>query len=89
MDSAVCPVDVICLCAADGTLRPLRLQLEDGQHNLRRVDIQEIVSVKPVQYVGIEAQIFLCRAFREGREQLFELRYLIRSHAWQLIRWIC
>ena len=79
-------VDVISVCNADGTIRPLRLRLEDEQHRLLRVDIEEIVSEKQVQYVGIEAQIFLCRATVEGRKWLFELKYTIRTHTWCLMR---
>ena len=80
------PVDVISMCSAGGDIRPLRLRLEDEQHRLLRVDIEEIVSEKQVQYVGIEAQIFLCRATVEGRKWLFELNYTIRTHTWCLMR---
>ena len=80
------PVDVISVCSADGEIRPLRLRMEDEQHQLLRVDIEEIVSMKPVQYVGIEAQIFLCKACVKGKEWLFELKYTIRSHNWCLYR---
>ena len=80
------PVDVISVCTADGEIRPLRLRMEDEQHQLLRVDIEEIVSMKPVQYVGIEAQIFLCKACVKGKEWLFELKYTIRSHNWCLYR---
>lgn len=76
------PVDVISVCHADGEIRPLRLRMEDENHQLLRVDIDEIVSIKEIQYVGIEAQIFLCRATVEGKKWLFELKYTIRSHFW-------
>jgi hypothetical protein len=80
------PVDVISMCSAGGDIRPLRMRLEDEQHQLMRVDIDEVVSSKPVQYVGIEAQIFLCRATVEGKKWLFELKYTIRTHKWCLLR---
>ena len=80
------PVDVISMCSAGGDIRPLRLRLEDEQHQLLRVDIDEIVSSKPVQYVGIEAQIFLCRATVEGKKWLCELKYTIRTHKWCFLR---
>ena len=80
------PVDVSSMCSAGGDIRPLRLRLEDEQHRLLRVDIEEIGSEKQVQYVGIEAQIFLCRATVEGRKWLFELKYTIRTHTWCLMR---
>ena len=80
------PVDVISACIADGEIRPLRLRMEDEEHQLLRIDIDEIVSMKPVQFVGIEAQIFLCKAFVKGKEWLFELKYTIRTHSWCLYR---
>ncbi len=86
MEGCMCPVDVISVCSADGTIRPLRFRMEDEDHQLLRVDIDEIISCRFVQYVGIEAQIFLCRAMVKGRKTLFELKYTIRSHSWCLLR---
>ena len=80
------PVDVICVCSADGDIRPLRFRMEDEHHQLLRVDIDEIVSARDVQFVGIEARIFLCRATVGQKEWLFELRYTIRSHNWCFLR---
>ncbi len=79
-------VDVISVCSADGEIRPLRLRMEDEEHQLLRIDIEEIVNMKPVQYAGIEAQIFLCKATVKGKEWMFELKYTIRSHNWRLMR---
>lgn len=81
-----CPVDVISMCSAGGEIRPLRLRLETEDHRLLRVDIDEVISSKKIQYVGIEAQIFLCRAMVEGKQWLFELKYTIRSHSWCFVR---
>lgn len=86
MEQKICPVDVICVCSADGDIRPLRLRMEDEQHRLLRIDIEEVISTRDVQFVGIEARIFLCRATVESRRWLFELRYTIRSHNWCLLR---
>lgn len=80
------PVDVISVCSADGEIKPLRLRMEDEAHGLLRIDITEVVSVKLVQYVGIEAQIFLCKAMVKGKEWMFELKYTIRTHNWCLFR---
>lgn len=86
MEQTTCPVDVIAMCNADGQIRPLRFRMEDEDHQLLRVDIDEVVSCKQIQYVGIEAEIFLCRANVRGKNTLFELRYTIRSHSWCLLR---
>ena len=86
MESHKCPVDVISICTAGGDIRPLRLRMEDEHHQLMRVDIEEVISVKEIQYVGIEAHVFLCRAIVRQKEWLFELRYSIRTHSWCLLR---
>ena len=80
------PVDVISVCSADGSIKPLRLRMEDEEHQLLRIDIEEVISCKEIQYVGIEAHVFLCRATVRQREWLFELRYTIRTHSWCLLR---
>lgn len=80
------PVDVISVCSANGDIKPLRLRMEDEEHQLLRIDIHEIISMKPIQFVGIEAQIFLCRSVVQGKEWLFELKYTIRTHTWCILR---
>ena len=86
MEQKNCPVDVIAMCSAGGEIRPLRFRMEDEAHQLRRIDIDEVINCRPIQYVGIEAKVFLCRATVGGQETLFELRYTIRSHSWSLLR---
>ena len=86
MSGNVYPVDVISVCSANGDIRPLRFRMEDEDHQLLRVNIDEVVSTKFIQHVGVEAQIFLCRAVVKGKSTLFELRYTIRSHNWCLLR---
>lgn len=86
MEPKMCPVDVISMCSASGEIRPLRLRMEDEAHQLLRIDIEEIISVRQVQYVGIEATIFLCRATVREKKWLFELKYTIRTHCWCLMR---
>ena len=89
MQPNICPVDVISVCSANGDIRPLRFRMEDESHRLLRVDIDEVISSRQIQYVGIEAHIFLCRATVEQRKWLFELKYTIRSHSWCLLRKVC
>ena len=89
MEQTVCPVDVISMCSAGGEIRPLRFRMEDEDHQLIRIDVEEIVSCKKIQYVGIEAQLFLCWATVRGKRTLFELRYTIRTHRWCLMRKVC
>ena len=50
------------------------------------LNIDEVISVKEVQYVGIEAFVFLCRATVEASRWLVELKYTVRTHTWCLMR---
>ena len=86
MGEQIYPVDVISMCSANGDIRPLRLRMEDEEHQLLRIDIEEVIGSKEIQYVGIEAHVFLCRATVRGKQWLFELKYTIRSHCWHLQR---
>lgn len=86
MEQKNCPVDVISVCSANGDIRPLRLRVENEFHQRYRVDIDEIIHVKEIRYVGAEAHIFLCRAAFGDAQWLFELKYTIRTHTWYLIR---
>jgi len=82
----MCPVDVISVCSANGELRPLRLRVEDESRQMVQVNIEQILSVKEIPYVGAEAQIYLCRAVVWDRKWVFELKYAIRSHTWYLLK---
>ena len=86
MDERNTPIDVISFCSADGEIKPLRFRMEEEDHTLRRIDIAQVISTRKIQYVGIEAHIFLCKALVEGKEWLFELKYTIRTHCWCLFR---
>ncbi len=71
------------------TIRTHTLRMEDECHQLLRVDSEEIVNIRQVQYVGIEATVFLCRATVGKQPWLFELKYTIRTHTWCLMRRVC
>lgn len=79
-------VDVISVCHADGSIEPLRLRVEGEQHQLVRVDIEEVVSRREIPHVGMEAHVFLCRGTMENQCCMFELMYLFRAHCWRILR---
>lgn len=78
-------VDVISVCSANGQIRPLRIQLEDENRQLLRINIEKIMDVKDVSHVGVEGQIFRCRAMVWERSWVFDLKYTFRNHTWQLL----
>ena len=86
MDAVNLPIQVISVCSADGQLQPLRFRFEDENHAMHTVNVLEVVDVRAVTYVGIEAFRFLCKAEEGGMRHLFELNYAVRSHRWNLLR---
>lgn len=82
------PIEMISVCGVDGALTPLRFRLEDETHCLQTVAITRVISCKPIQYAGIDALQYLCKAVTDGRERLFELRYTLRTHCWTLFQMV-
>ena len=68
------PIQVLSCCDACGNLQPLRFS------------VTEIVDGRRVEYVGLEAFVFLCKAHLDGREKLYELRYTVATHRWTLAK---
>ena len=79
-------IEVISVFAADGTITPLRFRMEDEAHCLQTVIISQVVFATPIQYAGIDAIQYLCKAHTDDRERLFELRFTVRTHRWTLFR---
>lgn len=79
-------IEMISFCGTDGDIKPLRFRMENEDQSLVTVAISQIVYVKPIQYAGVDAIQYLCKANVDGREKLFELRYTVRSHCWTLFR---
>lgn len=80
------PVEMISVCTVDGTITPLRFRMEDEGHMLQTIVIRQVICFKPIQYAGVDAIQYLCKAVVEDRETLFELRYTVRTHRWSLFR---
>ena len=88
MERHSCPVDVISVCSAEGEIRPLRLRLENEIKELQRVDVEEILRIDRVPYIGVEAYVFLCKVKLGHGWRLLELKYSIRSHTWWILRFL-
>lgn len=86
MDALNLPIQMICICAADGAIKPIRFRLEDSEYQIQTISICKVLSCKEIRYVGIEAFVYVCSAIIEGQEKQFELRYTIRTHSWVLFR---
>ena len=82
-------VDMISVCNADGSLRPLRFRFADRDQTIRRVQVLEVLACREIKYVTVEAYEYTCRARTEERETLVRVRYAIRTHRWSLHRRVC
>lgn len=82
-------VEMICVCAVDGKLTPIRFRMEDEEHCLKTVHIEQILAIKPIQYAGIDAIQYLCKVRLQGLERMIELRYTIKTHRWTVFRTVC
>ena len=88
MDCENLPIQVIVHCDAHGDLRPLRFRYEDRQHQIHTVQVEQVADIRKVEFVGIEAILYLCKAKTDGKEHLYELKYTVQTHKWVLFRQI-
>ena len=79
-------LEMLAVCGADGSLRPLRFRFKDEDHQTRLGKVLEILSCTEIRYVNTEAYNFVCRVRIGEREQLLDVRYSIRTHKWCLQR---
>lgn len=80
-------VDVITLCGADGTVRPLRLRLRlENEGQALRVDILRVIHTKEISRPGSEGRIFDCFGRIGLLECRVELKYCPRSQVWLLLK---
>ena len=83
MEERAQPVDVICVCTAEGEIRPLRFRLTDGGQALR-VDIDQILQVNRDVHFGSESITFQCGAVLFRQRLSFSLKYCVRAGKWFL-----
>jgi len=86
MDKVNIPIQVIVHCEAGGELNPLRFQYEDEKHLLHTVHIDQITDSRQTSFVGINAIHYICKAEEHGKEHMYELKYTINTHKWDMIR---
>jgi len=78
------PVQVITVVDTTGDMTPLRFRYEAEDHSLQTVNIEKTISRQDCNYVGQQCVKYVCKAVKDEREVLFEMKYLIASHKWVL-----
>lgn len=86
MDIQAIQIEMISVCSFEGKLRPLRFRFEDEEKCLQTISVTQVIDRREITYVGVEYFLFICKGTMQERERLFELRYAVRSHRWELFR---
>lgn len=86
MDVLRIQVEMISVCGFEGKLRPLRFRFEDEERCLQTVSVTQVLDRREITYVDVEYFFFVCKGIQQERERLFELRYEVRAHRWELFR---
>ncbi|SHJ56944.1 hypothetical protein [Parasporobacterium paucivorans] len=86
MQNSNIPIEAISLFSTLGDIRPLRIRLEDNEHRLITLNIDEVVYCRESSLLGINTFQYVCRIHLEGHERLVELLYNVASHKWILQR---
>jgi hypothetical protein len=82
------PVDMICFCSTLGEVKPLRIRLENEEHERVSADIIEIAYRKQIKPSGLTILIYGCRLELFGEMRLAEFHYHIDSGRWTLFRMV-
>ncbi|MDF2612431.1 MAG: hypothetical protein K0S71_217 [Clostridia bacterium] len=80
------PIEAISKFNALGDIVPLKIRLEDDNHQLITASINEIVYAVENNFAGVKTFDYCCKAVIGGREQLLELRYHVANHKWIIRR---
>lgn len=76
------PIQVAALCDTTGKIHPLWFRYADKEHQVRKVDIDAVLSQKTLRYVGIRMEQYICASKIGGRRRIYELRYSVENHRW-------
>lgn len=80
------PVETISVCNTVGDIRPMRIRLEDEDHHLMVLNVEEVIYCKESNLSGILSYRYGCKVHMYGVERLIELMYNVNSHKWSVLR---
>lgn len=78
------PIQMYPVIDTTGDSHPIKFLFEDKDHTVRTVDKIKTLHTQECNYVEKRCIKCVCTApnLEEGREVMFELRFLIESHKW-------
>jgi hypothetical protein len=78
-------VDMICLSTRDGVITPIKFRIwEDEQPIIIRID--RILDRKEEKIAGNPMLIFTVLSAMNGIEQIFEIKYEVKTYKWYLYK---
>ncbi len=80
------PIEAISVCNTVGDIRPMRIRLEDEEHHLIVLNVEEVIYCKERSLSGILSYRYGCKVHMYGAERLIELMYNVNSHRWTVLR---
>ena len=80
------PIQVAALCDTTGKLHPLWFRYADEARQVRKVNIDAVLSQKTLRYVGIRMEQYICASEIGGRRRIYELRYSVENHRWSFFQ---
>ena len=78
------PVEIISKFNTVGDIVPLRMRIENEEHQLVVATITDILYSTENNYAGIKTFDYGCKVTIDDKERLLELRYSIASHKWSI-----
>lgn len=80
------PVEAISICNTMGDIRPMRIRLEDENHQLIILNVNEIIYCKECNFSGIISYRYACKVTMHGVDRVIELMYNVQSHKWTILK---
>ncbi len=78
------PVEIISKCNIVGDIVPLRMRIENEEHQFIVATIIDILYSTENNYAGVKSFDYGCKVTFNEKERLLELRYCILSHKWSI-----
>nr|WP_307993013.1 hypothetical protein [uncultured Niameybacter sp.] len=83
------PIEMISKFNALGEIVPLKLRLEDENHEMKIAKVQRILYANENQFAGTKTLDYGCEVKFEEGGKFLELRYHVANHKWTIRRVLC
>lgn len=82
------PIQLLSVTDRDGRITPLWFRLETEEHEIRKFQIEDIISRDEKNYVGVKEKQFVCRIRQGERSRTLEMRYNTVTQRWRIFRFL-